>query len=139
MRHGLAGKKLNRTSAHRKALFANLACALIKHEQVTTTLPKAKALRPFVEKLVTLGKRNNLPARRRAVAILRDRKMVEKLFATLGPRYADRKGGYTRLLRNGFRYGDSAPIAVIEFVKRDTDAKGIDSGPVQIKEEETEE
>jgi large subunit ribosomal protein L17 len=139
MRHGLAGKKLNRTSAHRKALFANMACALIKHEQITTTLPKAKALRPVVEKLVTLGKRGSLHARRRAISILRDGKMADKLFVTLGPRYAERKGGYTRVLRNGYRYGDSAPIAVIEFVDRDIDAKGIDSGPVQIKEDETEE
>ncbi len=139
MRHGLAGKKLNRTSAHRKALFANMACALIKHEQITTTLPKAKALRPVVEKLVTLGKRGSLHARRRAISILRDGKMADKLFVTLGPRYAERKGGYTRVLRNGYRYGDSAPIAVIEFVDRDIDAKGIDSGPIQTKEDETEE
>ena len=139
MRHGLAGKKLNRTSAHRKALFANMACALIKHEQITTTLPKAKALRPVVEKLVTLGKRRSLHARRRAISILRDGKMADKLFVTLGPRYAERKGGYTRVLHNGYRYGDSAPIAVIEFVDRDIDAKGIDSGPIQTKEDETEE
>ena len=139
MRHGHAGKKLNRTSAHRKALFANMACALIKHEQITTTLPKAKALRPVVEKLVTLGKHGSLHARRRAISILRDGKMADKLFATLGPRYSERKGGYTRVLRNGYRYGDSAPIAVIEFVDRDIDAKGMDSGPIQTKEDESEE
>ncbi len=138
MRHGIHGRKLNRTSSHRKALFANMATALIKHEQITTTLPKAKELRPFVEKLVTLGKRGGLHARRQALAVLRDRTITEKLFSTLGPRYADRNGGYTRVLRAGFRYGDSAPMAVIEFVDRDPDAKGQDSGPVQSAEEETE-
>ena len=138
MRHGIHGRKLNRTSSHRKALFANMATALIKHEQITTTLPKAKELRPFVEKLVTLGKRGGLHARRQALAVLRDRTITEKLFSTLGPRYADRKGGYIRVLRAGFRYGDSAPMAVIEFVDRDPDAKGQDSGPVQGEAEETE-
>ncbi len=138
MRHGIHGRKLNRTSSHRKALFANMATALIKHEQITTTLPKAKELRPFVEKLVTLGKRGGLHARRQALAVLRDRTITEKLFSTLGPRYADRNGGYTRVLRAGFRYGDSAPMAVIEFVDRDPDAKGQDSGPVQGEAEETE-
>ena len=137
MRHGIHGRKLDRTSSHRKALFANMATALIKHEQITTTLPKAKELRPFVEKLVTLGKRGGLHARRQALAVLRDRTITEKLFSTLGPRYADRNGGYTRVLRAGFRYGDSAPMAVIEFVDRDPDAKGQDSGPVQSEEEET--
>ncbi len=139
MRHGIAGKKLNRTSGHRRALFANMACALIKHEQITTTLPKAKALSPFVEKLVTLGKRDNLHARRRAISILQDRKMADKLFATLGPRYADRHGGYTRILRAGFRYGDSAPLAIIELVDRDRAAKGLDSGPLENDEEAPEE
>src|SRR6201991_1426797 len=131
MRHGMSGRKLGRKSSHRKAMFINLASALIKHEQITTTLPKAKDLRPIVEKLVTLGKRGDLHARRQAVAEIRDVDMVKKLFAVLGPRYKDRNGGYTRVLKAGFRYGDSAPVAVIEFVDRDVDAKGLDSGPVQ--------
>ena len=130
MRHGKAYRKLNRTAEHRRAMFANMAAALIKHEQITTTLPKAKELRPVVEKLVTLGKRGDLHARRQAVAEVRDLSMVRKLFDVLGPRYKDRQGGYTRVLKAGFRYGDSAPIAVIEFVDRDPDAKGQDSGPV---------
>ena len=134
MRHRLAGRKLNRTSRHRKALLANMACALIKHEQITTTLSKAKTLRSFVEKLITLGKRGNLHARRRAMAILRDRKMAAKLFSTLGPRYAQRSGGYTRVLRMGFRYGDCSPMAVIELVDRDSKAKGLDSGPTLSEE-----
>src|SRR6186997_133924 len=133
MRHGLSGRKLGRTTAHRKAMFANMAAALIKHEQITTTLPKAKELRPVVEKLVTLGKRGDLHARRQAVAQMRDVAMVKKLFDVLGPRYKDRDGGYTRVLKAGFRYGDSAPIAVIEFVDRDESAKGKDSGPVQTR------
>ena len=131
MRHGNAHRKLNRTAEHRRAMFANMAAALIKHEQITTTLPKAKELRPIVEKLVTLGKRGDLHARRQAIAEIRDVDMVKKLFAVLGPRYKDRNGGYTRVLKAGFRYGDSAPVAVIEFVDRDVDAKGVDSGPVQ--------
>ena len=124
MRHRNSGRKLNRSSSHRKAMFANLAGSLIVHEQVVTTLPKAKDLRPIVEKLVTLAKRGDLHARRQAVAELRSVSVVKKLFETLGPRYKDRQGGYTRVLKAGFRYGDSAPIAVIEFVDRDVDAKG---------------
>ena len=124
MRHRLSGRKLNRTSSHRKALFANMAAALLKHEQITTTLPKATELSPFVDKLITLGKRGGLHARRRAFAVLRDETITGKLFATLGPRYAERHGGYTRVLRAGFRYGDMAPMAIIEFVDRDVDAKG---------------
>jgi large subunit ribosomal protein L17 len=133
MRHGNAHRKLNRTAEHRKAMFANMCAALIKHEQIITTLPKAKDLRPIVEKLITLGKRGDLHARRQAVAQMRDVDMVKKLFDVMGPRYKDRHGGYTRIIKAGFRYGDSAPIAVIEFVDRDEDAKGVDSGPVQAK------
>jgi large subunit ribosomal protein L17 len=124
MRHRKSGRKLNRTSSHRKAMFANMAAALINHEQITTTLPKAKELKPFVEKLVTLAKRGDLHARRLAISRVRDEAMVKKLFATIGPRYEDRHGGYTRVLRAGFRYGDNAPVAVIEFVDRDESAKG---------------
>jgi len=124
MRHGKSGRKLNRTSSHRKAMFANMAAALINHEQIKTTLPKAKELRPIVDKLVTLAKRGDLHARRQAIAKVRDEKMVGKLFATIGPRFAERAGGYTRVMRAGFRYGDNAPMAVIEFVERDADAKG---------------
>ena len=124
MRHGKAHRKLNRTAEHRKAMFANMAAALIKHEQIVTTLPKAKELRPVVEKLVTLGKRGDLHARRQAIAQMRDVAMVKKLFDVLGPRYKERNGGYTRVLKAGFRYGDNAPVAVIEFVDRDVDAKG---------------
>jgi large subunit ribosomal protein L17 len=131
MRHGNAYRKLNRTAEHRKAMFANMATALIKHEQIMTTLPKAKDLRPIVEKLVTLGKRGGLHARRQAIAELRDVAMVKKLFDVLAPRYKERNGGYTRVMKAGFRYGDSAPVAVIEFVDRDVDAKGQDSGPPQ--------
>ncbi len=130
MRHRKGGRKLNRSSAHRKAMFANMAAALIKHEQITTTVPKAKELRGVVDRLITLGKRGGLHARRQAIAAIGDRAMVNKLFATLGPRYAERNGGYTRVLRAGFRYGDAAPMAVIELVDRDPEAKGIDSGPV---------
>jgi len=133
MRHGNAHRKLNRTAEHRKAMFANMRAALIKHEQIVTTLPKAKDLRPIVEKLVTLGKRGDLHARRQAVSQMRDIEMVKKLFDVVGPRYKDRNGGYTRIIKAGYRYGDSAPIAVIEFVDRDVDAKGLDSGPVQEK------
>lgn len=141
MRHGMSGRKLNRTSSHRKALFSNMANALIKHEQIKTTLPKAKELRPVVEKLVTLGKRGNLHARRQAFAVLRDNGMTAKLFDTLAGRYADRPGGYTRVLKTGYRYGDAAPMAIIEFVDRDPEAKGQDSGPTQeiAKAEEDEE
>ena len=138
MRHGKAHRKLNRTAEHRKAMFANMAAALIKHEQIVTTLPKAKDLRPIVEKLVTLGKRGDLHARRQAIAEMRDLVMVKKLFEVLGPRYKDRHGGYTRVLKAGFRYGDSAPVAVIEFVDRDVEAKGLDSGPVQERRADAE-
>jgi large subunit ribosomal protein L17 len=133
MRHANAHRKLNRTPEHRRAMFANMAAALIKHEQITTTLPKAKDLRPIVEKLVTLGKQGSLHARRQAIAEIRDVAMVKKLFDVIGPRYQGRNGGYTRVLKAGYRYGDSAPVAVIEFVDRDVDAKGVDSGPVQEK------
>src|SRR6201998_4586862 len=138
MRHGNAHRKFNRTAEHRRAMFANMCAALIKHEQIVTTLPKAKDLRPVVEKLVTLGKRGDLHARRQAVAEMRDVAMVKKLFEVLGPRYKDRAGGYTRVMKAGFRYGDSAPVAVIEFVDRDMDAKGLDSGPVQERKTEDE-
>ncbi len=124
MRHGKAHRKLNRTPAHRKSMFANMACSLIEHEQIRTTLPKAKALRPYVERLVTLGKRGDLHARRLALSRIRQTKAVGKLFSTLAPRYESRAGGYTRILRAGFRYGDNAPMAVIEFVERNKDAKG---------------
>ena len=134
MRHRMGGRKLNRTSAHRKALFANLACALIKHEQIKTTLPKAKELRPYVEKLITLGKRGDLHARRQAFAKLRDEAIVAKLFSVIKDRYADRQGGYTRVLQAGFRYGDCAPMAVIELIDRDLEAKGKDSGPSMVDE-----
>ncbi|NVO13708.1 MAG: 50S ribosomal protein L17 [Rhodoplanes sp.] len=136
MRHGSAHRKLNRTSEHRRAMFANMAQALIKHEQIVTTLPKAKDLRPIVEKLVTLGKRGDLHARRQAIAELRDVAMVKKLFDVLAPRYKDRHGGYTRVLKAGFRYGDNAPVGVIEFVDRDVSAKGKDSGPVVERDAE---
>jgi large subunit ribosomal protein L17 len=138
MNHGKAHRKFNRRSDHRKAMLANLAASLIKHEQIVTTLPKAKDLRPVVEKLVTLGKRGGLHARRQAIAQMRDIAMVKKLFDVIGPRYKERNGGYTRVLKAGFRYGDSAPVAVIEFVDRDIDAKGKDSGPVQERRAETE-
>ncbi|ANY80414.1 50S ribosomal protein L17 [Microvirga ossetica] len=134
MRHGFRGRRFNRTTEHRKAMFANMAAALIKHEQIVTTLPKAKDLRPVVEKLITLGKRGDLHARRLAMSKLRDETMVRKLFDVLGKRYQDRNGGYTRVLKAGFRYGDNAPLAVIEFVDRDVDARGQDSGPT-VKEE----
>jgi len=131
MRHGYARRKLGRTSAHRTAMFANMSASLIKHEQIVTTLPKAKELRPFVEKLVTLAKRGDLHARRLAISKVRDVTQVGKLFATLGPRYSERRGGYIRVLKAGFRHGDNAPMAVIEFVDRDVSAKGLDSGPDQ--------
>ena len=136
MRHRIGGRKLNRTSQHRQMLFRNMAQALIKHEQIVTTLPKAKELRPVVERLITLGKRGDLHARRLAHARLRDDAMTRKLFEVLGPRYQERNGGYTRIMKAGFRYGDSAPMAVIEFVDRDEDARGQDSGPVQNEETE---
>ena len=139
MRHGLSGRKLNRTSSHRKAMFANMAAAFIKHEQIKTTLPKAKELRPIAEKLVTLGKKGGLHNRRRAFAMLRDDAMVAKLFDALADRYKDRKGGYTRVLKAGFRYGDAAPMAFIEFVDRDPEAKGQDSGPTQDASDDDEE
>ena len=130
MRHRNQGRKLNRTPTHRAALLSSLASALIKHEQIATTLPKAKELRRVTDRLITLAKRGDLHARRLAFARIRDEAMVAKLFDTLGPRYADRPGGYTRVLKAGFRYGDAAPMAVIELVDRDPDAKGLDSGPV---------
>ena len=138
MRHGNSGRKFSRTASHRKAMFANMSAALIKHEQIVTTLPKAKDLRPIVEKLITLGKRGDLHARRQAIAQIRDEGMAAKLFAVLGPRYKDRQGGYIRIMKAGFRYGDNAPMAVIEFVDRDVNAKGLDSGPVQFNDDESE-
>jgi large subunit ribosomal protein L17 len=131
MRHGNGYRKLGVTSTHRRAMFANMAVALIKHEQIKTTLPKAKELRPVVEKLITLGKKGGLANRRRAIAEIRDEKMVEKLFTTLADRYRSRTGGYCRVLKAGFRYGDMAAMAMIELMDRDLDAKGQDSGPVQ--------
>ena len=131
MRHRMSGRKLNRKSQHRRAMFSNMAAALIKHEQITTTLPKAKELKPIVDKLITLGKKGSLHDRRRAFAMLRDDSTTVKLFETLGPRYEECSGGYTRVLKAGFRYGDSAPMAVIELVDRDQEAKGQDSGPIQ--------
>lgn len=124
MRHGKSGRKLNRTASHRKAMFANMAASLIEHEQIVTTLPKAKEIRPIVEKLVTLGKRGDLHARRQAISATRDIKAVAKLFDTLAPRYGSRNGGYLRIMKAGFRAGDNAPLAVVEFVDRDVDAKG---------------
>jgi large subunit ribosomal protein L17 len=137
MRHRNQGRKLNRTSAHRTAMFANMTAALIKHEQIKTTLPKAKELRPVMEKLVTLSRRGptDLHARRQALAQIRDAVQVRKLFDVLGPRYAARPGGYIRILKAGFRFGDNAEMAFIEFVDRDVDAKGLDSGPVEQGEE----
>jgi large subunit ribosomal protein L17 len=136
MRHGMSGRKFSRSSAHRKAMFENMAAALLKHEQITTTLPKAKDLRPIVEKLITLGKRGGLHARRQALSALQDRVVTEKLFTTLAERYSARQGGYIRILRAGFRYGDAAPLAVIELVDRDPEAKGQDSGPVESADEQ---
>ena len=138
MRHGKVHRKFNRKHEHRRAMIANMAAALIKHEQIITTLPKAKDLRPVIEKLVTLGKRGDLHARRQAIAQMRDVAMVKKLFEVIGPRYKQRNGGYTRVLKAGYRYGDCAPVAVIEFVDRDEAAKGLDSGPVIDKKAETE-
>jgi len=136
MRHHRAGRKLNRTASHRRALFANMSAALIKHEQIVTTLPKAKELRRVADRLITLAKRGNLHSRRLAVARVRDEVMVKKLFDILGPRYAERSGGYTRVLRAGYRHGDSAPMAVIEFIDRDLEARGQDSGPTQDQDDD---
>lgn len=135
MRHGISGRKLSVTSAHRVSMFRNMATSLLKHEQIRTTLPKAKELRPYVERIITLGKRGGLHARRQAAAQLRDDAVLRKLFDTIGPRYAARSGGYTRVLRAGIRYGDAAQMAVIELVERDPAAKGLDSGPVATVEE----
>ncbi len=137
MYHGRAKRRFNRTAEHRKAMFANLALGLIKHEQIVTTLPKAKDLRPVVEKLVTLGKRGDLHARRQALAQIRDNDLVRKLFDVLGPRYRTRSGGYTRVLKAGFRPGDNAAMAVIEFVERDVSARGRDSGQNPVEGEES--
>ena len=138
MKHNIKHRKLNRTSSHRKALLMNLSNSLIKHEQITTTLPKAKELRPFVEKIVTLGKKGDLSSRRKTMTILQDEKMTKKIFDILAERYSQREGGYTRIIKLGNRFGDNASTAVIEFVERDEDAKGLDSGPV-IEKKPTEE
>lgn len=138
MRHRNSGRELNRSSSHRRAMFRNMATALLKHEQIKTTLPKAKELRPVVERMITLGKRGNLHSRRQALSYLKDETIVQKLFDGLAERYEDRAGGYTRVLKAGFRYGDSAPMAYIELVDRDEDAKGLDSGP-DMSEVEAEE
>ena len=139
MRHRNSGRKLNRTSSHRRAMFRNMATALLKHEQIKTTLPKAKELGPVVEQMITLGKRGNLHCRRQALSYLQDEAIVRKLFNGLAERYESRAGGYTRVLKAGFRYGDSAPMAYIELVDRDEDAKGLDSGPDISLEESVEE
>ncbi len=139
MRHQWKGRKLNRSSTHRKAMFANMAAALLKHEQIKTTLPKAKDLRPVVDRLITLGKRGSLHARRQAYSVLRDDTVTKKLFSELAERYRERPGGYTRVLRAGFRYGDSAAMAIIELVDRDPEAKGKDSGPTAEQRAEAEE
>src|SRR3569833_2557564 len=136
MRHGKVHRKLNRTAEHRKAMFANMCAALITHEQIVTTLPKAKELRPIVEKLVTLGKKGGLSMRRQAISEMRDKDQVRKLFDTLAPRYKDRQGGYSRIITAGFRYGDNAPMAVIKFDDHDNETKDQNSGPVQEKEAE---
>lgn len=138
MRHGISGRKLNRTSSHRKALLMNMANALIKHEQIKTTLPKAKELKPHLDKLITLGKKGGLANRRLAFSKLRDKAMVDKLFGVLAGRYTKRTGGYVRVLKAGMRYGDNAPLAIIELVERDVEAKGLDSGPVVAKAVEEE-
>lgn len=136
MNHRKNKRKLNRTSSHRKAMLANMAAALIKHEQIVTTLPKAKELRPYTEKLITLAKKGGVANRRKAIATIRDEGQVSKIFDTLAPRYESREGGYCRILKAGFRYGDNAPLAVIELVDRDPEAKGKDSGPTQFTEDE---
>ena len=133
MRHSYRGRRFNRTAEHRKAMFANMSAALIKHEQIVTTLPKAKDLRPVVEKLISLGRTDSIHARRLAMAQIRDADMVKKIFTVLGPRYQSRPGGYCRIMKAGFRYGDNAPMAVIEFVDRDVDARGKDSGPTAVE------
>ncbi len=138
MKHNIKNKKLNRTTTHRKAMFMNLSNALIKHEQITTTLPKAKELKRFVEKLITLGKNSNLQSRRKTISILQDLQMTKKIFDVLALRYKERSGGYTRIIKLGNRFGDNAPMAIIELVDRDEDAKGKDSGPV-IEKKPTEE
>ena len=138
MRHKLSHRKLNRTSSHRKAMFANMSSALIKHEQIRTTLAKAKELRPIVEKLITLGKKGSLHARRHAISRLAPDAYIDKLFGEVAKRYENRNGGYTRIIKDGNRYGDSAPMAYIELVDRDINAKGQDSGPVQEATEEAE-
>ena len=139
MKHNITHRKLNRTTSHRKALLMNLSNALIKHEQITTTLPKAKELRPFVEKIITLGKNGDLKSRRKAVAILQDQKNTKKIFDIFSERYKDRTGGYTRIIKLGSRFGDNAPTAVIELVDRNEEAKGLDSGPVIEKKPSEEE
>ena len=139
MRHGMKGRKLNRTSQHRRAMLANMATALIKHEQIKTTLPKAKELKRYIERIITLGKKGGLANRRLAIARVRDETQVKKLFDILAERYKDRQGGYTRVLKAGFRYGDMAPMAIIELVDRDVTAKGKDSGPVQFTDDAVEE
>lgn len=136
MKHRIKQRKLGRTTSHRKAMLANMAASLVKHEQIVTTLPKAKELRPYVEKLITLGKKGGVPNRRRAVSLMRDEAQVAKIFDTLAERYKERPGGYCRVLKAGFRYGDNAPMAVIELVDRDPEAKGKDSGPVRFEEDE---
>ena len=133
MKHNIKNKKLNKTSSHRKAMFMNMSNALIKHEQITTTLPKAKELKRFIEKIITLGKKGDLSSLRKAVSVLQDKKMASKVFGVLADRYKDRKGGYTRVIKLGNRFGDNAPMSVIELVDRDEDAKGKDSGPVLEK------
>ena len=138
MKHNIKNKKLNKTSSHRKAMFMNMSNALIKHEQITTTLAKAKELKRFVEKIVTLGKKGDLISRRKTISTLQDNKMTKKVFDILADRYKDRSGGYTRIIKLGNRFGDNAPTAVIEFVDRDENAKGLDSGPV-IEKKSTEE
>ena len=132
MKHRIKGARLNRTSSHRKALFKNMAQAIIKHEQIITTLPKAKTMKPIIDKLITLGKKGSLHARRQAFSQLRDNNMVSKLFGDLANRYAQRQGGYSRVLKAGYRYGDAAAMAVLELVDRNEEARGQDSGPVQI-------
>ena len=138
MKHRIKGKKLNRTSSHRKALLKNMSQALIKHEQIVTTLVKAKTLKPYFDKLITIGKKGNLSARRQAISKVGDLKLVEKLFSILAKRYETRNGGYSRVLKAGFRYGDAAPMAVIELVDRDEEARGKDSGPTQEQKKSNE-
>ncbi len=145
MKHRIKQRKLNRTTSHRKAMLANMAASLVKHEQIVTTLPKAKELRPYVEKLITMGKqaaadpKKAVAKRRQAISIMRDKDQAKKIFDVLAERYADRPGGYTRIMKAGFRYGDSAPMAVIELIDRDVEAKGKDSGPIQFIDEPVEE